>query len=612
VPSHDPHSAATIWIVTIENGRPYLAYPERYCQMNAVSALAPCSILSLPFSVLKSPRFFDSHVLLYLHLDEFVHIFLLMSHKMSINTSQVDSDGPPYFWSSNRRDLRHSSNQTSSTNVSPFSLPPHPKRHKSRYTNPSFHVRSRSDQPVRSRQISVVPVAEQAPTTLQKSAPASFASSKVSITSLIRKIPTITHSSCTPDPVQDGPPKSKPSRPGIDWSRTHSGGIWFVRPTSGNKRELQQSSDSPKHTSYFSRSGRDVVTPPKPLRPPFARSDASLGSGYRHEVKLETSFTASIEQRPELQTPPKRRMSLNPKQIFSNTVLLARRFSLRGASNRPEKDGSQRPLGGPSHNLSPVHNLTHSTALRPNKTANALQRVTSLLTEIEAQKSRHITDMPRVLSNRSTLSQRLVGGGARRHHTTRFASGAPSRRTPPVSYTSSQRDLRMGLVPTATPEHNATYKVGDQIFFKVDISIRGGTSYLPSEARRIHTPPLPGEEIHVQGPLGPDGRRLVKMKPRGESVNEVRLPKPPEMQLALTRDWYDVQLQLLESEAKPALSHDVPIDYDIPEHLPSSPLCPRNDRYWRYVQRKLKPGEDRHRVCWMHGIRDDWQSSVSV
>jgi hypothetical protein len=528
---------------------------------------------------------------------------------MSVNTSHEDEAGPSNSGTSNPKTVHHTSNQSPSTNISLGSLLTHTQQPRPRRTNPTFHIRSKSDQPVLYRKIKVIPVAEQTPTTLQKSLPSSFASSKVSVTGLGRRILNTTPSSSTPEPFQDGRPEARPSRPTIHWNRTSSGGVWFARLTGGNRRELQQSSDSSTSTSYFFRPGQNVITPlPKPALRPSTRSGGSTESGYHREVKLETPFTASIISQPEPQKPPKMRLSLNPRVMFSNTILLARRFSLRGRLNKSKKDVLERPVEGSSQKLSPIHTLTHSTALRPNETSSVLQRVTSILSETEAQKSPHHSDLPRLLSSKRTFSLGFVGGGGQRHHTTRFASGAPSRRTPSVSYTSSQNDLRMGLVPTGTPAHDATYKVGNQVFFKVDISIRGGTSYLPSEARRIHTPPLPSEETHVQGPPSPEGRRFVKMKPRGESVNQVRLPKPPDMQPAFPRDWYDVQLQLLEPEARPALSHmfgeaDVPIDYDIPEHLPSSPLCPKHDRYWRYIQGKLKPGEQIRRVCWMHGVR---------
>ena len=534
-----------------------------------------------------------------LHSHQFVHNFLLMSHKMSIDTPNADQDPPSLFDSLPRRDLNHSS----STHVSPGSMPTHTKQHNPRHVKPPFHMRSRSDQPVLHRKINVISGTDQRPTLQKQSSPASITSSAASVKSLTRNIST---APSTRHPIHHTPATTRSSRPPIKWIRTHSGGLWFARPTDRDRRDLQRSSDSQTSTASVIRPGQNMVPPlPKPMRPPFTRSDASAASGYFREVKLETSFTASMELPPEPLTPPKRRLSLNPKQIFSNTVLLARRFSLRGKLSKADKETSSPIPEDISPNISPIHNLSHSTALRPNKTTSVLQRVTSILSESKTQEVDHNPPLPKIFLNKSDFPPRSTGKRVLRPPALRLTSGAPTVRTPAVSYTSSQRKLRLGSAPTSTPEDKATYKVGDQVFFKVDISIRGGTSYLPSEARRIHTPPLPGEQIHVQGPLGPDGHRFVQMKSREETINHLNATKLPDMERALTRDWYDLQLSLLESEARPAVYHDVSIDYEIPEHLPTSPLCPRNDRYWRYVQEKLKPGEEKHRVCWMHGMRDD-------
>ena len=523
-----------------------------------------------------------------------------MTHEMSIKTTtHLDHDGLSYFESLPRRELDHSS----STHISPGSQPTHSNRNHSRRIKPSLHVRSRSDQPVHQGKINIIPVTEQTPTVQPQSAPASITSPKASVTTFTRNISTVTRSSHIPNPVQEATSAVNVSRMSINWNRTHSSGVWYARTERGNRREAQQSSDSPTSMLHFFRSGRDAVPPlPKPMRPPLTRSDGSFRSGCHREVKLETSFTDSMESPPVPQPLPKRRLSLNPKQIFSSTLLLSRRFSLRGKLSKAEKDISGLSAEGSRSNLSPIHNLSHSTALRPNKTASVLQRVTSILSKTEAERSSRNTASPKLVLNKSDFSTRLNGNGEPRPPISFLTSGATTARTPAVSYTSSQRELRLGAVPTGTPEANATYRVGNKVYFKVDISVRGGTSYLPSEARRIHTPPLPGEEVHVQGPLGPNGHRYVKMKPRAGGYYELPATRPPNMSRALTRDWYDVQLALLESEARPALDHDLPVDYDIPEHLPSSPLCPRNERYWRHVQGKLKPGENRHRVCWMHGI----------
>jgi hypothetical protein len=218
----------------------------------------------------------------------------------------------------------------------------------------------------------------------------------------------------------------------------------------------------------------------------------------------------------------------------------------------------------------------------------------------------------------------------------------------------------MGLQPTNTPEERATYKVKRRAsaeteeYLKVDISVRGGTSYLPSEARRIHTPPLPvagidgrlrgfffdynaprrhdslvsrdtcGSDLHSASASSADttGERVAPAPSGSNRPDKTRSRRSKPM---LKGDWYDVELADLDSGADRglekarmrahqekaervttprALSINRPMreeehfDESIPEHLPSSPLCPRHPRYWRAVQNK----GSQFRGCWMHGV----------
>lgn len=207
----------------------------------------------------------------------------------------------------------------------------------------------------------------------------------------------------------------------------------------------------------------------------------------------------------------------------------------------------------------------------------------------------------------------------------------------------------MGPQPTNTPHERATYRIKrtpsskTEEFLKVDISIRGGTSYLPSEARRIHTPPGPaptqdggwkGFFFDYNAPRSPDspdghecdddkavdigGQTRSRATTEGQKLGRARSAKckPP-------GDWYDVKLAELDGDDEriqylgarasktgcegyfPAafpLCHEdeggEQFDHTIPEHLPSSPLCPRNPRYWRVVKGK----GSQFRGCWMHGV----------
>ncbi|KAK5047373.1 hypothetical protein LTR84_006896 [Exophiala bonariae] len=206
-------------------------------------------------------------------------------------------------------------------------------------------------------------------------------------------------------------------------------------------------------------------------------------------------------------------------------------------------------------------------------------------------------------------------------------------------------NMMMGPQPANTPDEQATYKIKrtpssrTEEFLKVDISIWGGTSYLPSEARRIHTPPDPeqtldgrlkgfffdynaprsehGQDCHeVEGDDrtedGGNGRSKVTTGTPKLDRNRSGKYKPP-------GDWYDVKLAELDDEdddeeqiqcSKNGKSdcgvysmaqngdETGQFDHTIPEHLPSSPLCPRNPKYWRVVRGK----GSQFRGCWMHGI----------
>lgn len=270
------------------------------------------------------------------------------------------------------------------------------------------------------------------------------------------------------------------------------------------------------------------------------------------------------------------------------------------------------------------------------------------------------------------------------------------------SDSSSIRNLRLGPPPNATPDPHATYKVkrspsaDTEEFLKVDISIRGGTSYLPSEARRIHTPPLPGgdaggkrrgfffdynaprhlsiDEAKSRTSDSADGKPLTAGQSAlgsvqvssgdvpsagGRIVQSLARGTDPALRAGkkCKADWYDTKLAELDTstdeegsnkgQSKPSSSpgfsemrqrtaralHDMrtrqlkvddeeketrddepdcdrqeeeneepegEIDYNVPEHYPSSPLCPANMKYWRFVDGKL--GKGRYlRTCWMHG-----------
>ena len=149
-----------------------------------------------------------------------------------------------------------------------------------------------------------------------------------------------------------------------------------------------------------------------------------------------------------------------------------------------------------------------------------------------------------------------------------------------LSTSSSVRNLRMGKPPMGTPEPEAMYLGSDSNkYISVNLMHPDGPAFLPSEARRINTPPLPSEEFgkgHARGFF------FDYNSPPDEDTRAFpRRPLPPphldeKAELLREGDWYRVKMDAIETGA--SVSHEE-LGPSIPEHLPSSPLCPRNPRH---------------------------------
>ncbi|EXJ69097.1 uncharacterized protein A1O5_08032 [Cladophialophora psammophila CBS 110553] len=410
-----------------------------------------------------------------------------------------------------------------------------------------------------------------------------------------------------------------------------------------------------------------VRTDQTPLRPP-SKSIPTAEKSKTSSIKVETEFTEPDSRRRKTQSSEQqgqtssRRSSLNPKQILTIPLHYIRRVSLPKRARTPTITELQQ-----SSNVRDTRMADHTSQLKRNYTSETLQRVTGILQEIKQgpQTSLWPPQVIRPLRWR-TFSDKSLSQAKKEPQTVQGITseignnqkGSGEQFSDIQSYTSSQRNLRLGVAPSNTPDETATYKVKrspsaeTEEFLRVDISIRGGTSYLPSEARRIHTPPLPEE--------GADGRwrgfffdynaprRTGSL--RGSDSAEAGVDSastslestatlghtwsaPISKKLErtqskskriLTGDWYDVKLAELDlgiqadqgemnnakegdrrvnsleclSKIQKILQEAEQFDLTIPEHLPSSPLCPRHPRYWRVV--KGRGGQ--FRGCWMHGV----------
>ena len=337
---------------------------------------------------------------------------------------------------------------------------------------------------------------------------------------------------------------------------------------------------------------------------------------------------------------------------------------------KPEKVHSTSPRANSKMQLP-----DHKSYLRRNQTGEALKQVTSILqqttpaivinplsTRTGSERSAADSQDSRKHKHDKKMAKGLVletAVAAQKSFRNLLDLGSPSN-------TSSQRELGRGMQPQNTPDEHATYKIkrspsaDTEEFLKIDISIRGGTSYLPSEARRIHTPPLPQDGLDgkkrgfffdYNAPKNEESTapsvKAATSEPRREPDVDGKLPRRDASKAsaigrrALTfkrrttkpkaADWYDAKLAELEIDdeesqvgtaeelLKPTgrnrgrsttatscselvlarkKKEEELMDYNIPEHLPNSPLCPRNKRYWRVVQGR----GSQYRGCWMHGV----------
>ena len=162
------------------------------------------------------------------------------------------------------------------------------------------------------------------------------------------------------------------------------------------------------------------------------------------------------------------------------------------------------------------------------------------------------------------------------------------------SSSSSIRSLMMGKPPPSTPEAQETYIASDQkSYFTVELTALDAPAFLPSEARRIKTPPLKSagsDKSNIRGfffdynaPPEVSTGRIIQT-PALESHTPVRDEK--ERRVSET-EWYRITLDAIEAEA---VSREHVVS-QVPDHLPNSPLCPKHPRH------KLAGSG----ICPMHG-----------
>ena len=151
------------------------------------------------------------------------------------------------------------------------------------------------------------------------------------------------------------------------------------------------------------------------------------------------------------------------------------------------------------------------------------------------------------------------------------------------SSSSSIRSLMMGKPPTSTPEAQEMYTGSDEKqYFTVELTDTGAPTFLPSEAKRIKTPPLRlvgSGKSKVRGFFfdynAPPDDELWDSAEKPSASGSAPLVSGHRERRVSETEWYRVKLEAIEAEAL-SREHFV---LQVPDHLPNSPLCPKHPRH---------------------------------
>lgn len=139
-----------------------------------------------------------------------------------------------------------------------------------------------------------------------------------------------------------------------------------------------------------------------------------------------------------------------------------------------------------------------------------------------------------------------------------------------MSKSSSILSFLMGKPPATTPDDQALYTGQDmKDYFRVEITDPDGPTFLPSEARRVNTPPLPTDRSQ-HGRLR--GFFFDYGSPGGSPFTRPGSPTPRPTGNHHENEDID---QSLPFRFNP-IAEGHQFELNVPEHLPGSPLCPKS------------------------------------
>ena len=157
------------------------------------------------------------------------------------------------------------------------------------------------------------------------------------------------------------------------------------------------------------------------------------------------------------------------------------------------------------------------------------------------------------------------------------------------SNSSSQRSAIQGRPPEPTPELEEMYTGSNkQQYFRTEMTDVGGPNFLPSEARRVNTPPIGASRGKARGFFfdykppelneAPFRGRMSRQTTLGiedlDASNDQIAESRKMSVLDSTTEWYNVQLDAIDANENSLIS----FVSEVPDHLANSPLCPRHPK----------------------------------
>ncbi|MCJ1485548.1 hypothetical protein MMC06_005723 [Schaereria dolodes] len=364
--------------------------------------------------------------------------------------------------------------------------------------------------------------------------------------------------------------------------RASSGSIVSRRSDSTGRSSIKSRA---RTASEFS-NRRHSLTPPEDVQPPRKAMTGYTWqqdlSGYWQEVRIAPkahSTTKLKRLHSENASMIPDNMSLQPRHIVLETSDITR---YDAPSMRSMKDGLEHmamhrmeaKLGlycrmrrrlGLSVKGTPKSGRDYGELGPRSRTGEMLEYASNLLREMVDKR----TSPPSPLGGASIAS---IAGG----HGHRSGLVAHSWRSSNHSTSSSIWDIMRGKPPASSPEPEALYTGSDEHqYFRVDMTHPESPSILPSEARRVTTPPGPSsapngrlrgfffdyEPPDDEHPLSADSKAI-------KISSDASLPPGPEVEVEV--EWFRVKVSSVSADT---------FELNVPEHLPNSPLCPKNPKH---------------------------------